>query len=99
MTGVEKVDMSCCKIQAGKIAEHMESQNIEEQDVSWKNQRDEDWKTEGEMTGVEKVDMSCCKIQAGKIAEHMESQNIEEQDVSWKNQRDEDWKRERDNRG
>eukprot|EP00866_Antonospora_locustae_P001583 jgi/Antlo1/1583/36 len=51
MTRVEKVDMSCCKIQAGKIAEHMESQNIEEQDVSWKNQRDEDWKRERDNRG------------------------------------------------
>eukprot|EP00866_Antonospora_locustae_P001222 jgi/Antlo1/1222/2519 len=97
MIRLEKLYMIRCNIQAGKIAECMQSLNLVKLNVSWNRDLSEvDWKTLGEMTRLEKLNIRGCDIQTKVIAKHMQSlKNIlVELDISYNtNLSDEDWKR------
>eukprot|EP00866_Antonospora_locustae_P000075 jgi/Antlo1/75/1268 len=98
MAGLKMLNISCCGIQAGTIAQHMQSMrdSLVELDVSTnKNLNYEDWETVGEMTNIEMLNIGHCSIRAGTIKKHMQSlkNNLVELDVSWnENLSDEDWK-------
>eukprot|EP00866_Antonospora_locustae_P002259 jgi/Antlo1/2259/2241 len=95
MASIEKLNIVSCDIQAGKIAECMQSLNLVKLNVSGnKNLSDKDWETVGRMTRLEKLNISGCNVKAGTIAKHMKKLNLVELDVSKnKSLSDEDWKR------
>eukprot|EP00866_Antonospora_locustae_P000362 jgi/Antlo1/362/694 len=95
MTRLERLNISNCYIEAGTIAQHMQSLNLVELDVSCNYLSDEDWKTVGEMTGLKKLKMRDCNVEPGTITKHMQSlkNSLVKLDVSWNtNLSDEDWK-------
>eukprot|EP00866_Antonospora_locustae_P000572 jgi/Antlo1/572/2265 len=84
MTGLERLDISNCSIQAGMIAKYMQNLNLVELDVSSNTSlNDKDWETVGEMTNLERLNIRLCDVQGGTIAKCMQNLNFVELDVSW----------------
>eukprot|EP00866_Antonospora_locustae_P002551 jgi/Antlo1/2551/426 len=74
MTGLERLNISGCDVEAGTIAQYMQSlkNNLVELDVSEnRNLSDKDWKTVGEMTRLEWLNISGCCIQEEQFSRHL----------------------------
>eukprot|EP00866_Antonospora_locustae_P002417 jgi/Antlo1/2417/554 len=72
MTGLERLNIGYCSIQAGKIAQYMQSLNLVGLDLSWsRNLNDEDWKTVGEMTNLKKLNISGCDVQEEQFSRYL----------------------------
>eukprot|EP00866_Antonospora_locustae_P001167 jgi/Antlo1/1167/617 len=94
MAGLKTLNISCCGIQAGTIAQHMQSLNLVELNVSYnKNLIYKDWETVGKMTRLERLNIRYCSVRPGTIAQHMQNLNLVELNVSYnKNLIGKDWK-------
>eukprot|EP00866_Antonospora_locustae_P000099 jgi/Antlo1/99/252 len=85
MAGLKTLNISCCGIQAGTIAQHMQSLNLVELNVSYnKNLIYKDWETVGKMTRLERLNISHCNTRMGTIKLYMQNlkNNLVDLDVS-----------------